>query len=149
MSSAHDHSPASTPHPSPHRGRVHGVPMWFAILGAPVAWSLQQLIAPTMFMHGCYPNDTPLFEPIWGNARPVALWIEAVAILVCLAAGAVAWRNWARSRDEKEGSAHHLIEAGDGRTRFMALVGLICSGLFLIVIVFSTGLLYMVPPCNG
>jgi hypothetical protein len=41
------------------------------------------------------------------------------------------------------------MEAGDGRTRFMAMVGLICSGLFLLATIFATGLLYMVQPCNG
>ena len=123
--------------------------MWFAILGAPTAWSIQQLVSPTIFAHGCYPEDMPLFEPIWGNALGVTLWIEAIAIVLCVAAGVVAWRNWRRTRDEKEGSAHHLMESGDGRTRFMALVGLICSGLFLIAVAFSTALLYMVPPCGG
>ena len=30
-------------HPSPHRDRVSPGAMWFCILGAPVAWSVQQL----------------------------------------------------------------------------------------------------------
>jgi len=136
-------------HPSPQRHRVGPWSMWFAILGAPVAWSLQQLVNPPIFEHGCFPKDVPLAEPIWRNGSSVAFSVEAAAIVVCVLAGIVAWRNWLRTRGEKEGSGHHLLEAGDGRARFMAMVGLICSGLFLLAVVFCTGLLVLVPPCNG
>ena len=123
--------------------------MWFAILGAPAAWSLQQLVNPPIFAHGCFPHDMPLLDSIWANGRMVAMTVEAIAILICIAAGGFAWRSWQRSRDEKPGSGHHLMESGDGRTRFMAMVGLICSGLFLIAVVFETAMLYMVPSCGG
>ena len=136
-------------HPSPHRQRVGALAMWFCILGAPAAWSLQQLVNAPLFAHGCYPKDVPLAEPIWTNARGVALGIEAVAIVVCILAGLMAWRNWRRTRAEKEGSGHHLMESGDGRSRFMSMVGLICSALFLLATIFATGVLYMVQPCNG
>lgn len=136
-------------HPSPHRHRVSSWAMWFAILGAPVAWSLQQLINPPIFGHGCYPADVPLAEPIWKNGGSVAFTVELAAIVVCVLAGVVAWRNWQRTRGEKEGSGHHLLEAGDGRSRFMAMVGLICSGLFLLAVVVSATLLYLVPGCYG
>ena len=136
-------------HPSPHRDRVGPWAMWFCILGAPVAWSLQQLVNAPLFAHGCYPKDVPISSPIWTNAGSVALAVELIAIVVSVAAMLLAWRNWGRTRAEKEGSGHHLIEAGDGRTRFMAMVGLICSGLFLLATIFATGLLYLVQPCNG
>ncbi len=141
--------PAQGVHPSPHRDRVSPWAMWFCILGAPTAWSLQQLVNAPLFAHGCYPKDVPIAEPIWGNAGGVALAVELIAIAISIAAGLVAWRNWRRTRAEKEGSGHHLMEAGDGRSRFMAMVGLICSGLFLLATVFATGLLFMVQPCNG
>ena len=136
-------------HPSPHRDRVSPWAMWFCILGAPVAWSVQQLVNAPLFAHGCYPKDVPLASPIWTNAGGVALSVELIAMVICVVAGLVAWRNWGRTRAEKEGSGHHLMEAGDGRSRFMAMVGLICSGLFLLATIFATGLLYMVQPCNG
>ena len=136
-------------HPSPHRDRVGPWAMWFCILGAPVAWSLQQLVNAPLFAHGCYPKDVPISSPIWTNAGSVALAVELIAIVVSVAAMLLAWRNWGRTRAEKEGSGHHLMEAGDGRTRFMAMVDLICNGLFLLATIFATGLLYMVQPCNG
>jgi hypothetical protein len=136
-------------HPSPHRDRIGPWAMWFAILGAPLAWSVQQLVNPPIFAHGCFPNDMPLAEPIWRNGESVAFTVELAAIVVCVLAAIVAWRNWRRTRAEKEGSGHHLLEAGDGRSRFMAMVGLICSSLFLLAVLLSTGLLYLVPGCYG
>ena len=136
-------------HPSPHRHRVAPWAMWFAILGAPVAWSLQELINVPIFGYGCFPNDVPLSEPIWRNGQSVAFTVELVAIVVCVIAGIVATSNWRRTRAEKQGSGHHLLEAGDGRSRFMAMVGLLCSGLFLLAVVVSTGLFYLVPGCYG
>ena len=141
--------PQSGVHPSPQRSRVSLWAMWFAILGAPVAWSVQQLVNPPMFAHGCFPHDVPLTDSIWSNTRTVATLVEVVALAVCILAGAIAWRSWQRTRDEKPGSGHHLLEAGDGRSRFMAMVGLISSGLFLLTVVVATAMLYMVPPCNG
>jgi len=136
-------------HPSPQRDRVGAWAIWFGILGAPVAWSVQQLVNPTILAHGCFPHDVPLTDSIWANARTVTTLVELVCIAVCVAAGAVAWRSWQRTREEKPGSGHHLIEAGEGRSRFMAMVGLICSGLFLAAVLFATAVLYMVAPCNG
>jgi hypothetical protein len=148
-SAAATSGPAQGVHPSPHRQNVGAWAMWFGILGAPTAWSLQQLINAPLFAHGCYPKDVPIVEPIWANAGQVALAVEFAAILVCIVAGLVAWRSWRRTRNEKEGSGQRLMGSGDGRSRFMAMVGLICSGLFLLSTVFAIGLLFMVQPCNG
>ena len=124
--------------------------MWFGILGAPSAWSLQQLINPPLFAHGCYPKDVPHHRADLGQRRRRRHGGRARRRhhLRPRRTGR-GWRNWGRTRDEKEGSGHHLMEAGDGRSRFMAMVGLICSGLFLLATVFATAILYMVQPCNG
>jgi hypothetical protein len=123
--------------------------MWFCILGAPAAWSLQQLIVVPLFAHGCFPKDVPVAEPIWAGAGMVALVVEVLAIVVSILAGLVAWRNWRRTQGEKEGSGHRLMGSGDGRSRFMAMVGLICSGLFLLATLFATAIIYLVQPCFG
>lgn len=148
-STARDAGPVQGAHPSPHRDRVSPWAMWFCILGAPGAWSMQQLFIPPLFAHSCYPNDGPLAEPLWANAVEIAIGIELIAVVICALSTFVAWRSWRRTRNEKEGSGHHLLEAGDGRSRFMAMVGLICSVLFLMATVFAAGLIYMVHPCNG
>jgi hypothetical protein len=80
--SATTSGPEQGVHPSPHRDRVSPWAMWFCILGAPVAWSVQQLVNAPLFAHGCYPKDAPLASPIWTNAGGVALSVELIAMVV-------------------------------------------------------------------
>lgn len=137
------------PHPSPQRHRIGRFAVWFAIAAAPLAWNLQLLFNVGLVAHGCFPHDEPRAQPIWSRL-PVAVGaIEVAALVVCVVAGLVAWRNWRRTRDERPGSAHHVLEGGDGRTRFMALVGLLTSALFGLAVVFAAIVLALVPPCNG
>ena len=136
-------------HPAPHRARVGAGAIWFAILAGPMAWSAQLLVNSTIAAHGCFPHDMPLSASVWGNARSVMLGIEIGALVVCVLAALGGWRNWLRTRGEKQGSAHHLLEGGDGRTRFMAMVGLMTSGLFLVAVAFATLNLAAVPACGG
>lgn len=137
------------PHPSPHRERVGGFAIWSAILAAPLAWSLQLLVIVPIAAHACYPARVPLAVPIWSNLASVAGVIALVAVAICLVSAGVAWRNWSLTHGEKPGGAHHLMEGGDGRTRFMAMVGLLCSGLFLVAVLISIGMLLTVSPCTG
>lgn len=136
-------------HPSPHRDRVGGLSMALCILGAPAAWSLQQIVAASLFAHGCFPKDAPLVTPIGSAVMPTVAAVEGVALMACLAAGLLAARNWRRTRGEKAGTGHHLVESGDGRSRFMAMVGLMCSGLFGLATLYAAALLFMVRPCGG
>ena len=141
--------PHGQPHPSPQRANVGRWAIWFAIVAAPLAWNLQLLVNVPIASYACFPHDVPFDAPIWSNLDTVTTVVEAVAVLVCVIAGLVGWRNWRRTHQEKPGSAHRLIEGGDGRTRFMAMVGMLVSGLFLIAVLFSCINLYAVPPCGG
>ena len=137
------------PHPSPHRGRVRYWSLWFAILAAPLAWSLQLLINAGLAAHGCYPNDVPLAAPLWGHLNTVSAIVETIALVICVGAGIAAGHNWSRSRGEKPGGAQDVIAAGNGRTRFMAMVAMMTSGLFLLATGISAWNLLVVPACGG
>lgn len=137
------------PHPSPHRDRVGRWAIWFSIIGAPLAWNLQLLINSTLFSHACYPQDVPLATPMWNHLGPLSFAVEAAALALCIAAGIAGWRSWSRSSEEKQGGLHHLVESGDGRTRFMAVVGMMTSALFLVATAFATLNLTAVPRCGG
>jgi hypothetical protein len=142
-------APRRQPHPSPHRARVGAWPTWFAILGAPAAWSLQLFVNAALVAHGCYPHDVPLAAPMWNYLGTVSAAVETAALAICIAAGVLGWRNWRRTRDEKQGNLHHLFESGDGRTRFLALVGMMTSALFLVATAFAALNLTVTPQCGG
>jgi hypothetical protein len=51
-------------------------------------------------------------------------------------------------KDEMEGDHFALIDVGEGRTRFMAMWGMLFSSGFLIAILFTTIASVMVPSCG-
>ncbi len=137
------------PHPSPHRQRVTRSAGWFGLLAAPSAYCLQELVNVSLAGHACYPRDVPLATPLWPDLASIEIWIGVAAIVICIAASIVAFVNWRRSRTEKPGDGRQLIGSGDGRTRFMAMAGMMVSVLFLIAVGISTMNITMVPPCGG
>ncbi len=142
-------APERQPHPSPHRHRVARWAVWFGLLGAPIAWGLQEFINVSLAGYACFPHDTPLAAPLWANLAAIALAVDAVALAICIAAGFAAFHTWRRSRGEKPGDADQLLGSGDGRTRFMAMAGIMVSLLFLFGTALATLNLAAVPPCGG
>jgi hypothetical protein len=65
-----------------------------------------------------------------------------------LVAAGVAVYNWRKTRHEMSGSAHYLLEVGEGRTRFLAMFGVFTSGGFLIAFIFSAAMLFLIPLCE-
>ena len=74
--------------------------------------------------------------------------VELIAMAMAFAAAIVAYASWRSTRHEAEGEARHMFEAGEGRTRFLALWGLMTSIGFLVAIVFSLVGLFVVPLCG-
>ncbi len=141
--------PERRPHPSPHRHRVIGSALWFGLLGAPVAWCLQELINVSLAGHACYPHDVPLALPLFEHLKGTSVGVEAVAFAVCIVAGVVSFAGWRKTRDEKPGDAHQLLGSGDGRTRFMAMAGIMTSGLFAVGTALAALNLAAIAPCGG
>lgn len=135
----------SIAHPAPHRQRVGMLALGFGIVGAPLAWNIELLAGAALSGHQCFPRYLPLAVPLWTGTWGFLLATSVVAIVMGIAAGLVAWRSWRRTRDEKPGSVH----GGEGRTRFMAMCGLLSSGLFLVALVFTLAAIVLVPLCSG
>jgi hypothetical protein len=60
----------------------------------------------------------------------------------------IAWTNWKATRPHSDASADKVIQPGDGRPRFMALCGVIVSGLFAVVLLFTSVGILWVPSCG-
>lgn len=134
-------------HPSPGRRNVSLISLYVGLVGAPLAWSVQIILGYGIAAHACFPRRLPLAEPIYVNLKPVLWWISGATILVALVCTLVAWRSWKQTRDEKSGKESALMEAGEGRSRFMAMSGLLASGAFFLALIFTTIVLFMVKPC--
>ena len=145
-------------HPAPDRARI-GLPgLWFGIFGGPAAWSVQALANLAVSSHACYPRAVPLSAPVVPGLQGIVFATSLIAVIVCIAATSVAARNWRQSRHERQestglGQAHApsaaLAETGEGRTRFMALSGVIASATFLVACIAPLATVFVVAPCAG
>lgn len=139
--------PLPDSHPAPHQHRVRLVALLFGMFAAPMAWDLQLLLSAALSGHACYPRDVPLTIPSWPHWGSTLFGISLAAIVINIVAGLVAVRSWSRTNREKPGSGHHLLDAGEGRTRFLAMFGILTSALFLVATLFATAVQFFVPLC--
>ena len=143
--------PALPGHPAPHAGVVSLSALWFGLFGAPAAWAVQLISNYALNAHFCYPGDTPLASPDFGGVRAVGLVMSAVLLVVAAAALAVAMRSWRRTRQEgrrnRSPDHHETVEVGEGRTRFMAMAGILVSGIFLFGVLMNGLPLIAMPGC--
>lgn len=147
-----------TGHPAPARGTVPLWALWFGFLAGPAAWSVQTLVDLSVSAHGCYPQLYPLRAPTIVGLRVITLAVSVVAVAVAVVALVIAWRSWRRTRGEHQensgrGSQHEegtaALETGEGRTRFMALAGVLTSLTFVVVTAVHLVTIILVPPCLG
>jgi hypothetical protein len=119
--------------------------LWFGLAAAPLGWTLQMWMSASLAGYACYPHADPVGKPLWTWLPAVLPAISAAAFAIALSGGAVAWNTWQHTRSERPGSAHQLMETGDGRTRFIAMFGLLTSTVFVIAVAFGATALWLVP----
>jgi hypothetical protein len=108
--------------------------LWVGVLLGPAAWAAQQQALYTMVPWACR------------TGHAAALHAVSVAAVIVAAIGAlVARRNWSRAGggemdDDDRGGAR-------ARSRFLALLGLVASAFFALVIVAQGIASFIVRPC--
>jgi nicotinamide riboside transporter PnuC len=108
--------------------------LWFAVLAGPLAWMLGLNAAYSLVRVACAKNSM--------------LYLHAVSVLtllLALAGGLVAWREWQRAGREWPGEEGGTLP----RSRFMVALGLLASGLFSLVIVAQWIASFFLNPCMG
>jgi hypothetical protein len=94
--------------------------LWFGILAGPLAFLLNLQLS---YM---------LVQPVCVTAHHLVLHLVPVgALLLTVSGGVSAWRNWRRTGQAESSEAGGVLP----RSRFLAGVGLLTSGLFIVVIV--------------
>jgi hypothetical protein len=138
-------------HPAPQRGNVSTAALLGALFASPLAWGLQLVINYSLAAHACYPGHIPLHDvaPGFHSARTIVLLLNLLAAAIALAGAGLSYQHWQATRMEQRGDAEHAVESGEGRTRFLALWGVMAGLGFFIGILFNTLALLMVPTCAG
>ena len=105
--------------------------LWFGVLGAPLAWLTQLVVAYSLEeWFGCSPSATDAGEVLGVGVRSLALVITAATAAVAVAAGAAAISCLRRAGPDENGVQK--------RVRWMAVAGIMNSVLYLLFILVGT-----------
>lgn len=135
-------------HPGPARGAVSGWALAFGLLAAPLAWSLDELASYIVAANECQLKGSGDATTMIRGDSPAYLVITVITVLIALAGLWVATQNWRKTRNEHPGSGHHLVALGEGRTRFVAMAGLMTSIGFTLGFLYVLLQMYAAPLCE-
>lgn len=122
-------------------------PLLYGLIAAPMAWICGQVASSTLAQEACFPRTEPLMSPAFLGVHLWNAGILGVALAISASGAVVAARAWSRTQHEQTGDRHTLLDVGEGRSRFMALAGMITSVGFMIATLFSAPALLVVPAC--
>jgi hypothetical protein len=130
---------ALSQHPAPLRHQLSLGEALFSIFGGPLAWFVQLCAGYALATWPCFPEDHRTLMPAGGYAWsfPAMVALLIAGVLVALAAFGVSWRAYARTRNEA------------GRTRFLALWGMLLGAGFAVATSLTAIAFLLVPRCNG
>ena len=136
--------------PGPYRGPVSFAELAFGLAGGPIAWAVELNVGYGLASWPCFPGERRLQLPLYGYdwSWPAMVAILFAATFVSLLALWVAWRGFQKSHAEAPRPDGH-VDTGTGRTRFLALWGIVFSGGFALASL-ATGVAYLtMPRCGG
>lgn len=140
-------------HPDPallHRQVPPGQAV-FTLLAGPAAWFVQLCTGYFLASWPCFPDPQRLPRPLqgYGWTGPAAVAVILIAFVIAMSATLLAWRAWARTRAEEAGGTAGLLSTGTGRTRFLALWGLLLSAGGAVATLSDLVAWLVVPRCGG
>ena len=122
-----------------------------ALFGAPGAWVTQMALTPLIAAYACYPHQFPLPAPLWPGLTAILATIGFVCLAGALFYGYIAlvsWRSLGRySKDAL--NKQHPVQKDEGQTRFLAMLGMMSSFMFIIAILFNTFAVLSIRSCSA
>jgi hypothetical protein len=126
---------------------ISGPHLAFILLGGPLAWLGQLIIAYMLASHACYPHVYPEILAMTRWLSPVLTVMTGSALALAILAFAGAWRLSGLGTDKP--TAPKASRASDsGRIGFLAVAGLIVNGLFALGCLFALTAYGLIPPCG-
>ena len=137
--------------PAPLAEGVGRAQMAFAIVAGPLAWFVLVCAGEALASEPCFPGAHRLASPLPGLrwTWPALIALLIVCLLVAFAALLVALRMYRATHTEEAGRRSGLLDEGVGRTRFMALWGLLYGAGFGVATLFSLVSYIALPRCAG
>lgn len=107
--------------------------LWVGLLLAPVAWGAQQGALYTMVPWACATGHAVVLHAV-----------SAAAVVVAAAGALIAWRSWAHAGREESDDDRGGARA---RSRFLAVLGIVASVFFIVVIIAQAIASFVLHPC--
>jgi hypothetical protein len=119
----------------------------FGMIGAPIIWSVHFLIVWLLVEFGCAVGlaNTHWFGVNAVHATVLLATVAAAGLIVF--SGIIAYRRYQRLQSlssDEQSRFQREVE----RARFMAVVGMAFSVLFLVVVIYVALPAFVLPPCN-
>lgn len=136
----------SVNHPAPAREKVSGTGLLIPLVAAPLAWSIAELLDYGMTELSCDPSGpyalSVTHPHFWAGVASM------LALALALAAAVWGFLLWRRTAGEHEGRGRHLVDIGEGRTRFLAMTALLTGAGFALVVLFTGAPLWFGIGCS-
>lgn len=137
-----------TRHPAPERDKAALGSLSFSLAAPPLAWSFQSIAGYGMSSEACHPGTTARMAASLPGLWDLLLGMNGAALVVTVLGITLACKNWRATRRESGGDTRHLMERGEGRTRFLAMCGLLLGAGFTVATVFTSVTLLLSPRCR-
>jgi len=135
-------------HPAPERRKVSMLSLVLGLAVPPLVWSAQSILGYAISSNACFPGDSLLRHPVLPHLRPLLAALNCGALAMAVMSFGVAYRSWSLTRFERGGDSGQLIDQGEGRTRFLAVCGMLVGAGFGVAILFSSISLLLSPLCR-
>jgi hypothetical protein len=133
-----------------HPARPGAIALVSGLLLAPAAWMAQTTLGQTLAAWGCFPHERPVNAPAMPWLEHGIVLLGLVALLLGVAGGVVAWRNWRRTGELASMLKEHgSIDRHAARDAFIARAGALASTLFVFALVATDMAWLLVSPCGG
>lgn len=130
---------------APETRTISFLSLLFGCTAAPIFWMGQLMLGVGVTAHACYPGDHPVVFTKTGALFTALLVFDLVALAACAAGALVSWNAWRQVR--QAGGESHTLHTGEGRSRFLAMWGMLSSAWFFLAILFNTIASLVVPSC--
>lgn len=120
------------------------VTLLLACAAAPIFWAGQVMASYAVSAYVCYPGETPR-SGAPGFLLNLLIAFDAVALAAALLGGVISLSAWRKVRQQHPSATQSDLSAG--RTRLLALWGLMSSLWFFLAILFNVIASLWVPLC--
>jgi hypothetical protein len=124
----------------------------FTVFGGPLAWFAQLYGGFALASQPCVVDGVHMTEPL-ANARwtgPAMILLLVASLLVALCSFAVAWQSFNRAQATAPGMRRRdSSDVGVGRSRFLAVWGMLLASVFALATAMSAIGFFMLPRCAG